>query len=196
MELFLEAIAAIGLAIGAFWLPLSRAASQSFARRIARGEIYNALRGAATRHQWHVLRPYLKRDLALPDENLRPIILGATEKLIALNNSLGPRNPIPEVLQKSARQQISAAFDALFFACARLSIVAGQGVNVEALRAELEAENANLRQLLEATEAASIELARLTLLSGAGQMPQTSQQFGQLGWAAGELRRLNRQLEE
>ena len=194
--MILEIIAAFGLALGAIWFPLNHFASQSFARRLARGEIYNALRGAATRRQRHVLRPYLKRDLKLPDEDLRPIIVGATEKLIALNNSLGPRNPIPQPLQQSAREQIGAAFDALFFACARLSIVAGQGVNVESLRAELEAESANLRQLVAATEAASVELARLTLSAGEAQMPASSQQFGQLGWAAGELRRLNRQLEE
>ena len=193
---FLEVIAAVGLAIGAIGLPLSYLASQSFARRIARGEIYRALQGAAARGQWHVVRPYLKRDLSLPDETLRPTITGATEKLIALGDALGPRNPIPEILQNQARAQIAAAFDALFFACARLSIVAGQGVNVASLRAELEAENANLQQLVEATEAASVELARLTLLAGSGRMPQTSQQFGQLGWAAGELRRLNRELEE
>lgn len=192
----LELLAAGGLAILLVFLPLNHFASQSFARRIARGEIYNALRGAATRKQWHVLLPYLKRDLALPDENLRPIIIGGTEKLIALGDALGPRNPIPDILQNQAREQIGAAFDALYYACARLSIVAGQGVNVESLRAELEAETANLRQLVEATEAASVELARLTLLAGDGKMPASSQQFGQLGWAAGELRRLNRQLEE
>ncbi len=196
MTYLIEILAAGGLAILLVWLPLNHFASNSFARRIARGEIYNALKGATARKQWHVLLPYLKRDLALPDESLRPLIVSATEKLILLGNSLGPRNPIPELLQTQAGEQIVAAFDALFTACARLSIVAGQGVNVEALRAELEAESANLRQLLEATEAASIELARLTLLAGDGQMPASSQQFGQLGWAAGELRRLNRQLEE
>ena len=192
----LEILAAGGLAVLLVFLPLNYFASRSFARRLARGEIYNALRGAATRNQWHVLRPYLKRDLALPDESLRPIIVGGVEKLIALGDALGPRNPIPDILQNQAREQISAAFDALFFACARLSIVAGQGVNVESLRAELEAESANLRQLVAATEAASVELARLTLLAGDEKMPTSSQQFGQLGWAAGELRRLNRQLEE
>ncbi len=192
----LKILAAGGLAVLLVWLPLNHFASQSFARRIARGEIYNALRGAATRSQWHVLLPYLKRDLSLPDESLRAIIVGGTEKLIALGNSLGPRNPIPDILQNQAREQISAAFEALFFACARLSIVANQGVNVESLRAELEAESANLRQLVAATEAASVELARLTLLAGDEKMPTSSQQFGQLGWAAGELRRLNRQLEE
>ena len=196
MAYLIEVLAAGGLAILLVWLPLNYFASNSFARRIARGEIYNALKGAATRGQWHVLLPYLKRDLALPDATTRPLIVEATEKLIALGQSLGPRNPVPEPLQKQAGAQIVAAFDALFYACARLSIVAGQGVSAESLRAELEAENANLRQLLAATEAASIELARLTLLAGGGQMPQTSQQFGQLGWAAGELRRLNRQLEE
>ena len=192
----LEILAAGGLAVLLVWLPLNHFASNSFARRIARGEIHNALRGAATRGQWHVLLPYLKRELALPDETLRPLIISATEKLIALGNSLGPRNPIPELLQNQANEQIVAAFDALFHACARLSIVAGQGVSAESLRAELEAENANLSQLLTATEAASVELARLTLLAGGGQMPASSQQFGQLGWAAGELNRLNRQLEE
>ncbi len=196
MTYLIEILAAGGLAILLVWLPLNHFAANSFARRIARGEIYNALKGAAVRKQWHVLLPYLKGDLALPDESLRPLIVSATDKLIALGDSLGPRNPIPELLQTQAGEQIVAAFDALFYACARLSIVAGQGVDAAALRAELEAENANLRQLLEATEAASIELARLTLLAGDGQLPATSQQFGQLGWAAGELRRLNRQLEE
>ena len=191
-----EILAAGGLALLLVWLPLNHFASQSFARRIARGEIYNALSGAAARKQWHVLLPYLKRDLALPDEGLRPIIVGGTEKLIALGQALGPRNPIPEPLQNGAREQINAAFDALFFACARLSIVAKQGVNIESLRAEIEAESANLRQLVAATEAASVELARLTLLAGQEKMPDSSQQFGQLGWAAGELRRLDRQLEE
>ena len=196
MAIFLEILAAGGLAVLLVWLPLNHFASNSFARRIARGEIANALRGAATRRQWHVLLPYIKRELALPDESLRPLIVEATEKLIALGDSLGPRNPIPEILQKQAREQIGAAFDALFHACARLSIVAGQGVAAESLRAEFDAENANLRQLLNATEAASVELARLTLVAGGGQLPQSSQQFGQLGWAAGELNRLNRQLEE
>ena len=196
MTYLIEILAAGGLAILLVWWPLNHFASNSFARRIARGEIYNALHGAATRGQWHVLLPYLKRELALPDETLRPLIISATEKLIALGDSLGPRNPIPEILQNQAREQISAAFEALFYACARLSIVAGQGVSAASLRAELEAENANLRQLLAATEAASVELARLTLLSGGAQMPQSSQQFGQLGWAASELNRLNRQLEE
>ena len=192
----LEILAAGGLAVLLVCLPLNYFASNSFARRIARGEIYNALQGAATRGQWHVLRPYLKRELALPDENLRPLLVEISEQLIALGTSLGPRNPVTEPLQKQARAQIVAAFDALFAACARLSIVAGQGVAAASLRAELQAENANLRQLLAATEAASIELARLTMLSGSGQMPASSQQFGQLGWAAGELRRLNRELEE
>ena len=197
MELFiLQILAAGGLAMLLVWLPLNYFASNSFARRIARGEIYNALKGAATRNQWHVLLPYLKRELALPDETLRPLILGASEKLISLGDSLGPRNPIPEILQTQARQQITAALEALFRACARLSIVAGQGVAAESLRAEFEAESANLRQLLDATEAASVELARLTLLSGSEKLPDSSQQFGQLGWAASELNRLNRQLEE
>ena len=196
MAYLIEILAAGGLAVLLVWLPLNHFASNSFARRIARGEIYNALRGAAAKKQWHVLLPYLKRDLALPDEDLRPIIIGGTEKLISLGNSLGPRNPIPELLQTQAREQIIAAFDALFYACARLSIVAKQGVDSAAIAPELESESANLRQLVEATEAASVELARLTLLAGDGKMPESSQQFGQLGWAAGELRRLNRQLEE
>ena len=196
MGYLIEILAAGGLAILLVWLPLNYFASNSFARRIARGEIYKALKGAAAKQQWHVLLPYLQRDLALPDEALRPIIVGGAEKLISLGNSLGPRNPIPELLQTQAQEQIITAFDALFYACARLSIVAKQGVDAGAIAPELASETANLRQLVEATQAASIELARLTLLVGNGQIPETSQQFGQLGWAAGELRRLNRQLEE
>ena len=196
MGYLIEILAAGGLAILLVWLPINHFASQSFARRIARGEIYNALKGAAARGQWHVLLPYLQRELALPDAQLRPLIVEGTEKLIALGKSLGPQNPVPELLQTQAQEQIVAAFDALFMACARLSLVAKQGVDAESLRPELEAESANLRQLVEATQAASVELARLTLLAGEGQMPASIQQFGQLGWAAGELRRLNRQLEE
>ncbi len=196
MAYLIEVLAAGGLAILLVWLPLNYFAANSFERRIARGEIYDALKGAAAREQWPVLLAYLKRDLALPDDDLRPLIVGAAEKLSALASALGRRNPIPEPLQQQAGEQIVVAFEALFHACARLAIVAGQGVSAQALRAELETESANLRQLLAATEAASVEMARLTLLAGGDQMPASSQQFGQLGWAAGELRRLNRQLEE
>ena len=196
MAVFLEMLAYAGLAILTIWIPLNYLAYNSFARLIGRGEIRRALWQATVKGQWPLLRRYLARELALPDEKLRPLILGAIEQLVALQNALGENNPIPAALQNQAQTQISAAFEAIYGTCARLSIVAKQGLQAEALRAELELEAAKLRQLSAATEAASVELARLTLLAGSQQVPQTSQQFGQLGWAAGELQRLERQLED
>ena len=195
MAYLLELLAYGGLAILVVWVPLNYFASNSFARLIGRGEIQRALNQAAAKGQWPMLLRYLGRELVLPDAALRAIIVSAVEKLIALQNSLGQNNPIPAPLQNQAQQQIGAAFDAIFGTCARLSIVAKQGVNIQSLQSELETEAAKLHQLIGATEAASVELARLTLLSGNEQVPQTSQQFGQLGWAAGELRQLERQLE-
>lgn len=192
---FLEVLVALGLAIGVIWLPLSYMASNSFARRLGRGEIQRALNQATSRAQWPQVRRYLSHELALPDESLRPLITAAIEQLIALQNALGQNNPIPAALQNQAQTGINTAFDAIYGTCARLSIVAKQGLSVESLRPELEREAAKLRQLSQATQAASVELARLTLLSGNEQVPATSQEFGQLGWAAGELRQLERELE-
>ena len=188
-------MAAAGLAVLAIWVPLNYLASNSFARLMGRGEVHRALSQATAKGQWPLLRRYLGRELALPDEYLRPLIVGAVEELISLQNALGQNNPIPAALQNQAQSQINAAFNAIYGTCARLSIVAKQGVHADSLRAELEQEAAKLHQLSEATRAASVELARLTLLAGSEQVPQTSQQFGQLGWAAGELQRLERQLE-
>ena len=195
MAVFLELLAYAGLAILTIWLPLNYLASNSFARLIGRGEIHRGLSQATAKAQWTLLRRYLSRELELPDESLRPLIVTAVDELISLRGALGANNPIPAPLQDQAQTQINAAFDAIYGTCARLSIVAKQGLNVESLRPELEAEAAKLRQLIEATRAASVELGRLTLLAGSEKVPQTSQQFGQLGWAAGELGRLERQLE-
>ena len=195
MGYLLEFLAAGGLAMLAIWVPLNYFASNSFARLIGRGEIHRALSQAAAKKQWSLLLPYLERELALPDPTLRPLIVSATRQLIDLRNALGQNNPIPAPLQNQAQTQIGAAFDAIFGTCARLSIVAKQGVNAQSLKAELDLESAKLHQLIAATEAASVELARLTLLAGSEEVPQTSQQFGQLGWAAGELQQLERQLE-
>ena len=64
------------------------------------------------------------------------------------------------------------------------------------LEAELKQEAANLRQLLEATEEAAAEMARLTLSAGRWQVSEASDKFAKLGWAARELRQFNRQLDE
>ena len=174
----------------AVWIPVSYFARHNYGRLAARGEVRRALFKAAKNRRWKWISSYINHQLALPDANLRPLLSKAAQRLIDLQNALGPENPLPAPLRQSAQTQINAAFDALFHACGRLSIVGHQRLDAESLRPEIELESANLRQLLQATEAASVELARLTLLSGRDKAPAVSAQFGQLGWAAGELRRL------
>ena len=190
MEIYLAIIVFLGPPTVAVGAPVVYFARHNYGRLAARGEVRRALTKAARNRRWKWILNYIQTQLALPDPNLRPLLATAAQRLIDLQTALGPDNPLPTPLRETAQTQTNAAFDALFHACARLSIVGRQRIHAEALRPEIEVEAANLRQLLEATEAASVELARLTLLSGRDKAPAVSAQFGQLGWAAGELRRL------
>ena len=190
MEFYLAIIAFLAPPTLAIYLPASYFARHNYGRLAARGEVRRALFKAARNRRWNWITSYINYHLALPDPDLRPLLSQAAQRLIDLQSALGPENPLPAPLRQTAQEQLNAAFDALFHACGRLSIVGKQRIDAEALRPEIEVESANLRQLLEATEAASVELARLTMLSGRDKAPAVSRQFGQLGWAAGELRRL------
>ena len=190
MEITLAILAFLAPPIVAVWLPVGYFARHNYGRLAARGEVRRALFKAAKNRRFNWITGYIHNQLALPDASLRPLLARAAQRLIDLQTALGPENPLPAPLRQTAQTQINAAFDALFHACGRLSIVGKQGISADALRPEIELEIASLQQLLEATEAASVELARLTLLSGRDKAPAVSAQFGQLGWAAGELRRL------
>lgn len=190
MEIYLAIVAFLTPPILVVWVPASYFARHNYGRLAARGEVRRALFKAAKNRRWNWITNYINSQLALPDPNLRPLLAKAAKRLIDLQNALGPENPLPAPLRQSAQTQINAAFDALFHACGRLSIVGRQGVDAQSLRSEINLEAANLQQLLDATEAASVELARLTMLSHRDKAPAVSAQFGQLGWAAGELRRL------
>lgn len=190
MEVYLAIIAFLTPPILAVAVPISYFARHNYGRLAARGEVRRALFKAAKNRRWKWIGEYLHYKLVLPDPNLRPLLTTAAQRLIDLQNALGPENPLPAPLRHNAQAQINAAFDALFHACGRLSIVGNQRINADELRPEIELEIANLQQLLQATEAASVELARLTMLSHRDKAPAVSAQFGQLGWAAGELRRL------
>lgn len=190
MEIYLVIVAFLTPPILAVWIPFSYFTRHNYGRLAARGEVRRALFKAAKNRRWNWITNYINTQLALPDPTLRPLLATAAQRLIDLQTALGPENPLPAPLREGAQAQINAAFDALFHACGRLSIVGKQRIHADALRPEIELEAANLQQLLEATEAASVELARLTMLSGRDKAPAVSAQFGQLGWAAGELRRL------
>ena len=190
MEIYLALIAFLTPPVLAVVLPVGYFARHNYGRLAARGEVRRALFKAARNRRWNWITNYIGHQLTLPDPALRPLLTKAAQRLIDLQTALGPENPLPAPLRKNAQEQTNAAFDALFHACGRLSIVGKQRIDAASLRPEIEVESANLRQLLEATEAASVELARLTMLSGRDKAPSVSRQFGQLGWAAGELRRL------
>ena len=190
MEITLAIIAFLTPPILAVGIPVGYYARHNYGRLAARGEVRRALFKAARNRRWKWINNYINSQLALPDSSLRPLLSKTARRLIDLQTALGPENPLPAPLRETAQTQINAAFDALFHACARLSIVGKQRIHAESLRPEIALEAANLQQLLEATEAASVELARLTMLSHRDKAPAVSAQFGQLGWAARELRRL------
>ena len=190
MEIYLAIIAFLTPPVLAVAVPIGYFARHNYGRLAARGEVRRALFKAARNRRWKWIGEYIHYKLALPDPDLRPLLTQAAQRLIELQSALGPENPLPAPLRHNAQTQINAAFDALFHACGRLSIVGNQRIDAEELRPEIELEIANLQQLLQATQAASVELARLTMLSHRDKAPAVSAQFGQLGWAAGELRRL------
>ena len=190
METYLAILVFLTPPILAVGIPARYFARHNYSRLAARGEVRRALFKAAKNRRFGWITGYIHNQLALPDASLRPLLARAAQRLIDLQTALGPENPLPAPLRQSAQIQIDAAFDALFHACGRLSIVGKQGISAASLRPEIELEAANLQQLLQATEAASVELARLTMMSHRDKAPAVSAQFGQLGWAAGELRRL------
>ena len=181
---------------------------------LASGETYKGLTSAAQGRQWEMIRNHIEWKLKLPDEygkthnsplnranpthsELRLLLVGLATQLINLSNSANDgRNPTPSALKRGIETEVRAAFDALFQTCERLEVVALQGVDPARLQAELEQEAANLRQLLEATEEASAEMARLTLSAGRWKVSDSSGKFEKLGWAARELTQFNREIDE
>lgn len=128
---------------------------------------------------------------------LRLLLLALANQLVALAKSADDgRNPTPAPLKKSISIEVRAAFDALFQTCERLEVVAQQGVDPARLQTELQQEAANLRQLLDATEEAAAEMARLTLSAGRWKVSDSSGKFERLGWAARELTQINRELDD
>lgn len=181
---------------------------------LAQGQTYKGLTSAAQAKQWQLIQNHIEWKLKLPDDTgisktaqfqrsapihsaLRLLLVALATQLVNLRKSAdNERNPTPWALKKGIESEVRAAFDALFQTCERLEVVAQQGVDPSRLQGELEQEAANLRQLLQATEEASAEMARLTLSAGRWKVAESSDKFEKLGWAARELTRFNRELDE
>ena len=181
---------------------------------LSQGETHKGLMSALAGRQWQMIQTHIEWKLQLPDDygaariesvrranpvhsELRLLLMGLANQLIALSKSTSDaRNPTPAALKNNILSEVTAAFDALFQTCQRLEIVAQQGVNPARLEKELAQEAANLTQLLQATEDASAEMARLTLSAGRWKVSDASDKFEHLGWAARELTQFNRQLDE
>ena len=181
---------------------------------LAQGQTYKGLTSAAASKQWPLIQNHIEWKLKLPDDRgihktaqfqrsapihseLRLLLVALATQLINLRKSADDeRNPTPFALKKGIEIEVRAAFDALFQTCQRLEVVAQQGVDPARLQSELKQEATNLKQLLQATEEASAEMARLTLSAGRWKVEDSSNKFAQLGWAARELTRFNRELDE
>ncbi len=181
---------------------------------LSQGETYKGLKSAIAGQQWQMVQTYIEWQLQLPDDyratkgapvnranpvhsELRLLLIGLANQLIALSKSAcDARSPAPAPLKQSILREADAAFDALAQTCERLEVVAAQGVDPARLQTELAQEAANLRQLLEATEDAAAEMARLTLSAGRWKVSDASSKFARLGHAARELTQFNRELDE
>ena len=182
---------------------------------LSSGDTYRGLKSAIAAKQWQVVQTHIAWQLQLPDDHrdahgaptdrtnpvvhseLRLLLIGLANQLIALSKSAcDARSPAPAPLKQSILREADAAFDALAQTCERLEVVAAQGVDPARLQTELAQEAANLRQLLDATEDAAAEMARLTLSAGRWKVADASSKFERLGWAARELTQLGRELDE
>lgn len=156
------------------------------------GNVYDGLRLLANAEKWSQIIAYLRIQLPLPDDNLRPRLLETVNQVKALRSAAQSTSAtVPEPLREQILNETNAALDALWHTCQRLATVGRLEVDAQQLKQELETERAHLQQLSQATEQAKIELARLNLSSGHQQIEEATQRFSQLGWAAGELRRLD-----
>ena len=156
------------------------------------GNVYDGLRLLASAGKWSQIVAYLRIQLPLPDENLRPRLLETLNQVKALRSAAqSTSTSLPAPLCEQILNETNAALDALWHTCHRLATVGRLEVDAQLLKQELETERAHLQQLSQATESAKIELARLNLSSGHQQIEEAAGRFKQLGWAAGELRRLD-----
>ena len=161
-------------------------------RCLGEGRVYEGLRLLAQEEKWPQIMAYLKGKLPLPDENLRPRLLETVNQVKALRSAAqSTSTSLPAPLCEQILNETNEALDALWHTCHRLATVGRLEVDAQLLKQELETERAHLQQLSQATESAKIELARLNLSGGHQQIEDAAQRFGQLGWAAGELRRLD-----
>lgn len=162
------------------------------ARFLQDGNVYEGLRLLANADRWPQITTYLKSKLPLPEESLRPRLLETVNQVKALRSAAqSTSTSLPAPLCEQILNETNQALDALWHTCHRLATVGRLEVDAQLLKQELETERAHLQQLSQATESAKIELARLNLSSGHQQIEDATQRFSQLGWAAGELRRLD-----
>ena len=176
---------------------------QTPTRLLERGEIYRGLARALESKRYDLITIYIEWKLKLPEPDtmhdqsrLRILLRGLATQLVNLSiSSADARNTVNPILKNSLAREVGAAFDALFQTCERLAVVSQLGVSPQHLGRELEQERAILEKLLEATEAAAAEMARLMLSAGRFPVEDASDKFAQLGWAARELTQFNRELE-
>ncbi|HEY0074622.1 MAG TPA: hypothetical protein VGB77_11005 [Abditibacteriaceae bacterium] len=156
------------------------------------GRVYEGLCLLANADRWPQITTYLKSKLPLPEENLRPRLLETVNQVKALRSAAqSTSTSLPTPLCEQILNETNEALDALWHTCQRLATVGRLEVDAQLLKHELETERAHLQQLSQATESAKIELARLNLSGGHQQIEDAARRFSQLGWAAGELRRLD-----
>lgn len=156
------------------------------------GHVYEGLCALTKTNQWTTILSFLSRNLALPDENLRPRVVETVLQVRALHTAAQDMSPaMPEPLREHIAKEANAALDALWLTCHRLSVAARLEVDATLLQTELETERTHLRQLYKATETAKLELARLNLAGGQQPIAEATERFSQLSWAAQELRRLD-----
>ncbi len=161
-------------------------------QKLREGDVYDGLCALAEADRWPAILSFLKTQIKLPDENLRPRLMETVQQVRALRTAAQDTSPnIPQPIREQILKESNDALDALWRTCQRLSGAARLEVDANLLKSELETERANLQQLFEATKSAKVELARLNLAGGKQEISEATAQFGQLGWAAREMRRVD-----
>jgi hypothetical protein len=134
-------------------------------RHLLNGRLADAWRLAVEHGEFDALQVYLETKLQLPQPKLRPSILGAFEHLRRLAASAADESnkALTPDLRRYARQRWQKGLTVLGQTVERLALLERQQINPEKLRGRLDGVQLSIDKLAEATEAARIQLANLSL---------------------------------
>jgi hypothetical protein len=140
----------------------------------------------------HHLMQFLRNKVPFPEPRIRMDIAGAAKELLTLRSLASdtgyPRLPL--VLRESLRDETNASLAALWQICQHMAVLKEQKLPREELEKRLAPIRDQIHRLVESTNAARAEIARLTLGKFDAEETDVAEPIERLKWQISELRKI------